>query len=125
MAVRSKGLRGLAISAAASVALLALTNIAGASLVLSGHENSDPPYKVAETAPQAPQEQQADLQGPKDVSARENVETKPDIKADKDDGPQQDDRKARAERPRHKDLGDLAHRKLRGWLHRWRIGGRW
>jgi cell pole-organizing protein PopZ len=129
MAVRSNGLRGLAISAAASLALLTLTNIAGASLVLSGHENGDQSYKAAATAPQAPQERQADLQqdaqGPKDVSARENAETKPDATAAKDSEPQDNDRKARAERPHREDLGDLAHRKLRGWLHRLRIGGRW
>jgi hypothetical protein len=124
MAVRSKRLRGLAISAVASVALLTLTNIAGASLVLTGHESGGADYKVAAAAPQAPQ-QQADLQGPQDVSARKDSDQTPDAQADKDDDAQQNDRKPRAERRHREDLGDFAHRKLRGWLHRLRVGGRW
>jgi hypothetical protein len=119
-------MRGLALSATASVALLALTNIADASLVLSGHENSDQPYKVAEAAPEAPQQQaalQQDPQGPTEEAAHESSDT-PDSNAD-EDKTQQNDRKVRSERRHREDLGHLAHRKIKGWLHRFRVGRRW
>ncbi len=114
----SRRLKIFVLSAAVTVALLTLTSLANASLVLADKQNADPSYKVADTAPQT---QQADLQQEtpkqKAVTAPVDDQAQPDVKADKKAKTGREDR---VERRVHR-----FSRRLHGWLHRFRIGGRW
>jgi hypothetical protein len=120
MTFGSRRLKIFVISAAVTLALLILTSMANASLVLADQQKADQPYQVAETTPQT---RQSDLQ----PQARQETTTapvenaaKPDVKADKKASTDREDRVKRAHRRLHKFSG-----RLRGWLHRWRIGVRW
>ena len=124
MTFGSRRLKFFVISATVTLALLILTSLANASLVLGERQNTDQSYKVAGTAPQT---QQADLQKetPKQETATAPVDdqAQPDVKAEKKTRVHASDREDRVERV-HRRLHRFS-RRLHGWLHRWRIGRRW
>ena len=142
MVIRMKALRGLAISAAASAALLILTNIASASLVLASHTSGDDGRPaVAAPAPEAAQPRKPVLQqdartqpddsATQDAKDQDDVKAQPDVKDQPDDKNQQDigdeppPRKVHARHAHHQRLGSYYRHRFWGLRRGWRIGLRW